>query len=755
MTGDRNATGTIPGYEEPGPVTGRTVAESTPWWPAHRQREERPNVVMIVLDDVGFAQLGCYGSSIDTPHIDALAGGGIRYTNFHATALCSPTRASLLTGRNHHTVGMGFLAAFDTGFSSYRGCVTEAAASFAEILRDTGYGTYALGKWHLIPPGHMTSAGPFQHWPTQRGFDRYYGFLGGEDDQFRPELWADQHRVDPPADPDYHLSEDLVTTAGHFMGDHRSARPEDPFLVYLSFGACHAPHQAPADFIDRYRGRFDHGWDQERKEVLQRQKEFGLVPEDTRLAPRNPGVRAWSDLSEEERSLFARMQEVYAGFLTHTDAQIGRLVQMLSEQGELDNTLIMLMSDNGASAEGGEHGTANEYRWFLGLPDPLDDVVAAQQELGSRSSHGHYPTGWAQAGNTPGKFYKRFAHGGGVRVPLIMHWPKRVDNATPLRHQFHHVIDIAPTLLEAAGATAPENYRGVDQLPVHGTSMQYTFDQPQLPTTHLEQYFETAGYRAMYADGWKAVARHQPGTDFADDHWELYHLPTDFSECDDRSGREPERQAAMERLWWEHAERFEVLPLDDRMQARMGANDPAWDRLHYELRPGARLMNGLVGPAFAQRDFSVIAELEPWSPGDEGALMAWGHRATGWSLVVDQGHLVFTLNLGGRHTVVRSTHHVPYGVTRLGLRIGGSDGDTTATLVADEAVIGNGVLPGLIPAGMGLLPTQCGFNGPSAVSDSHAAPFTFRGRLHRVLVDLAARNETGRTAEWVAALREQ
>jgi arylsulfatase len=448
---------------------GRTVADSSPWWPEQPERGERPNVVVILLDDVGFAQLGCYGSSIRTPAIDALAAGGLRYSNFHVAALCSPTRASLLSGRNHHSVGMGFLAAFDTGFPNYRADISPTAALFPELLRDAGYGSYACGKWHLAPPSQMSPAGPFRSWPTQRGFDRYYGFMWGEDDQYAPELWYDQHRVEVPDRPDYHVSEDLVDRSQQFLSDHLTARPQDPFLLYLAFGACHAPHQAPAEYIDAYRGAFDHGWDVERERILQRQIESGIVPPGTDLAPHNLGVAAWNSLTDDQRRLYARMQEAFAGFLTHTDVQIARLVEFLERQCVLDNTMIMLISDNGASGEGGEHGTANEYRWFLQLPDPLEDTLAAYDDLGTRRAHNHYPTGWAQAGNTPFKYYKRHAYAGGVRAPLIAHWPAGITPDPVPRRQFHHVIDIAPTLLDLCGVTAPASYRGVAQQPMHGT----------------------------------------------------------------------------------------------------------------------------------------------------------------------------------------------------------------------------------------------------------------------------------------------
>jgi arylsulfatase len=731
---------------------GATVPESTPWWPEPRQHGDRPNVVVILLDDVGFAQLGCYGASIDTPHMDALASQGLRYTNFHATALCSPTRASLLTGRNHHSVGMGFLAAFDTGFPNYRGRVTPHAATMAEVLRDEGYGTYALGKWHLTPPAHLTSAGPFDTWPTQRGFDRYYGFLGGEEDQWAPELWYDQHLVDTPQDDGYHLSEDLVDRARQFLNDHRTSRPDDPFLLYLSFGACHAPHQAPREYIERYRGAFDHGWDVERERVLARQKELGVVPPDTDLAPRNPDVASWDDVDARYQQVYARLQEAFAGFMTHTDDQIGRLVQYLRDRDLFDDTLIVLMSDNGASGEGGPHGTANEYRWFLRLSDTPDDTLAALDAIGGPDTHNHYPTGWAQAGNTPMRFYKRYAYGGGVRVPMIVSWPTRVS-APGLRSGFHHVIDVMPTILEACGASLPDSFRGREQMPLHGRSILATLTDADAEASRPAQYFETAGYRGIVSGDFKAIARHRPGDDFDDDRWELYRLFDDVSEVHDLAEKYPDRAADLASLWWEQARTYGVLPLDDRMQTRMMAQNPAKDHHRYEMLPGTRLMNPVVGPNFFERGFRIVAEVQPWEPGDDGVLLAWGRRPTGMTLFVKDGALRFDLNLGGRHTTMSAPTGLD-GATRLGFCLYEHQDEVVGKLLVDDDVAAHTRFDRLIPGGMGLLPTQCGYNAPSPVSPDYRAPFAY-DRLVRVVVDLQPRDPAVTAADWLAVMAQQ
>ncbi len=529
---------TMSSYEQFDGTIGSTLVDSTPWWPtpAH-PGPDAPNVVVILIDDLGFAQFGCYGSDIETPNIDRLAAGGLRYTNFHVTPLCSPTRASLLTGRNHHTVGMRSLANFSTGYPNMRGHVSNHAGTIAEVLRGEGYTTFGLGKWHLCQMEDASAAGPYDQWPCQRGFDRFYGFLEGETDQFAPDLIYDNHRVEPPRSvaEGYHLSEDLVDHAIGFIHDTKSIRPDRPFFTYLAFGATHSPHQAPPEYLDKYRGRYDAGWDVARDEWFARQNELGVVPPDTQLAPRNPGVEAWDDLPDTHRRLACRLQEAFAAFLDHTDAQIGRLIDALDVLGELDNTLVFVLSDNGASQEGGPFGVLHEMKYFNFLVETPDEAVGRLDEIGGPSSHSNYPWGWAQAGNTPFKWYKQNTHEGGVHVPLVVHWPARIG-ATPaggLRRQFHHVSDIAPTIYDAIGVTPPDMLRGYEQMPVTGTSLAYSFDAPGEPSHKRVQYFEMMGHRAIYADGWKAVTRHQSGTSFDDDHWELYHVDQDASECKD------------------------------------------------------------------------------------------------------------------------------------------------------------------------------------------------------------------------------
>ncbi len=443
-------------------VIGRTIAESTPWWPEpRRSAAETPNVILILFDDTGFSHFGCYGSTIETPNIDRLAANGLRFTNFHTTALCSPTRACLLTGRNHHTIGMRAVANFNTGFPHMRGGITPQAATIAEILREEGFATFMVGKWHLVPMEEASTAGPFDHWPLQKGFDRFYGFLQGETEQFYPELTYDNHPVDPPYGPDqgYHLTEDLVGRSIAFIRDLKSVRPDRPFFLTLALGATHAPHQAPKEFIEKYRGRFDAGWDVVREQWYRRQLAMGVIPPGTDLAPRNPGVKPWAALTEKEKKFALRLQEAFAGFLDHADHQIGRLISFLEEIGEFDRTLILVLSDNGASQEGGPTGVMDEFKYFNLIAEDIDAVQSRLDEIGGPRSHSNIPWGWAQAGNCPAKWYKQNTFGGGVRDPLILHWPERIKDRGGIRSQFHHVTDVVPTLL--AADRSPGNVPGL------------------------------------------------------------------------------------------------------------------------------------------------------------------------------------------------------------------------------------------------------------------------------------------------------
>jgi arylsulfatase A-like enzyme len=725
---------------------GRTAEESQPWWPElPRPRDGAPNVVVILFDDTGFSHFGCYGSTIDTPNIDRLAAGGLRYTNFHTTALCSPTRAALLTGRNHHSVGMRGLANWNTGFPNCTGGVAKSAATLAEMIRPQGYSTFAVGKWHLTPMEETSAAGPFDQWPLARGFDRYYGFLQGETDQFAPELYCDNHPIDQPrtADEGYHLTEDLVDQAIGMIRSQKSAVPERPFFLYLCFGATHAPHQPPKAFLDKYKGRFDEGWDATRQRWFERQKALGIIPADTELAPRNPGVDAWDSLPAEQQTLALRLQEAFAGFLDHTDSQVGRLMAFLEQIGERDNTVTMLMSDNGASQEGGAIGVIDTFKYFNGIPETLEESMARLDEIGGPKSNTNYPWGWAQVGNTPGKRYKQNTHGGGIRDPLIVNWPAGIHDAGGIRTQFHHVTDITPTLLEIVGVHPPELLNGVAQMPVHGESLAYTFDagNRELPTRKQSQYFEMYGSRAIFSGGWKAVTFHKPGAPFDDDRWELYHLDSDFSECRDLAKEQPDRLARMIELWWTEAGRYGVLPLDDR-RAQLWTPSPRTrtprNRERYVLYPPVAHMSGEVAPSLGNRSFTVTAELDRPAAGTQGALFALGSGNNGIAFYVLGDRLVFDYNLFATHYKAVSDRPIPVGVSTVSVVFEKLGERGRATLKIDGVACGQVEVPKVLRM-ISSYGMDAGRDAGSAVSDDYQAPFDFQGTIKRLVFDMPRR----------------
>ncbi len=722
-------------------VIGRTREESQPWWPTPpHPGPDAPNVVVILLDDTGFSHFGCYGSDLATPNIDALAAGGLRYTNFHVTPLCSPTRAALLTGRNHHAVGMRALSNFDSGYPHMRGGITRHAATAAEVLRDQGYATFAVGKWHLCPMENASAAGPYDQWPCQRGFDRFYGFLEGETDQFSPDLVYDNHRVEPPAGPDdgYHLSEDLVDHAIEFIHDSVSIRPDRPFFAYLAFGATHAPHQAPREYLDRQRGRFDEGWDAVRARWSAHQLEMGLLPPDTRLAPRNPGVEPWDSLPDNQKRLAARLQEAFAAFLEHTDAQIGRLVADLELLGRLDDTLLLVLSDNGASQEGGRFGVLHEMKYFNFLEESPDEAVERIDDIGGPHSHANYPWGWAQAGNTPFKWYKQNTHEGGVHVPLVVHWPRRIADRGAIRDQFHHVSDLTPTIYEATGISAPEVYRGFEQLPVTGVPLGYTFDAPDAPTEKHVQYFEMMGHRGIYADGWKAVTRHTPRTPFDDDVWELYHLTADRSECTDLAAEQPETLARLVALWWDEAEAQGVLPLDDRtielFSIRYRDHSPHPTDRRYVYRPPMAPLPAQVAPALGARGFDLTATIDR-TAGAGGVLYASGTANSGVSVFIQGNRLVFDYNCFADHHLVESDVVVPTGASSVGVRFRRTGRGGGVELSIDGVACGSMTVPVAMTIISSVGPSV-GYDHGGPVSGRYTGRFPFEGTLHTVVIEL-------------------
>ncbi|MDG2114057.1 MAG: arylsulfatase, partial [Actinomycetota bacterium] len=534
-----------PAHAFGGVIAPRYTDSTQDWPPPARPPQGAPNIVLIMLDDLGFGQLSCYGGSIDAPHIADLAENGLRFNNFHTTALCSPTRAALLTGRNHHSVGFATIAEMASGFPGSNSFLPPSAASIAEILRQSGYSTYATGKWHLTPTAECTAAGPFERWPLGMGFERFYGFLPGEVDQWHPMLTSDNHRIPTPEvgrnGGAYHVSEDIVDQAITMLRDQQQVASGRPVFLYVPFGAPHCPFHAPQEFIERYRGEFDHGWDEERTRIFERQQALGVIPADCDLPPRNDTISAWDDLSDDERRLFARQMEVYAGFVDHTDAQIGRLMAALDELDMVEDTVVMFLSDNGASSEGGHRGATNTERFRNTMNQSIEEMLVDIDELGGPGTDPHYAMGWSQAGNTPFKRWKRDTHRGGNTDPMIVHWPAGIGDPGSVRSQYHHVTDVYPTLLELAGLPVPARVNGVDQMPLEGHSLASSIRDGGGPEVRDVQYYEMLGSRAIWSEGWTAVTWHRPGTDWDDDPWELYHQEVDYSQAHDLSAELPDK----------------------------------------------------------------------------------------------------------------------------------------------------------------------------------------------------------------------
>jgi arylsulfatase len=731
---------------------GRTIADSQPAWPAVAQPPQgAPNILVVLFDDVGFSDFGCYGSQIATPVIDGLAAQGLRYTGFHTTAMCSTTRAALLTGRNHHSVGVGCLANFDSGYPGYRGKISRAAGTLAEMLKPHGYRSYMVGKWHVTPLTESGATGPFDGWPLGRGFDRFYGFLDAETDQYAPELILDNSHVDPPGtyETGYHLTADLVDRTIRFVADHTADRPDLPWLTWLAFGACHAPHQAPAELIRHYDPLFAQGWDEERAARLARQKALGIVPAATAMPPRNEGVRAWAEHSADEQRLFTRLQAAYAAMLDHADRHLGRLIGFLDRAGLRENTLVLVLSDNGASQEGGPLGFVNAMGPYNFKPEPMAEKLARIDAIGGPDTHSNFPQGWAMAANTPLRRYKQNTHGGGIRDPFVVSWPQAIAARGELRHQFVHACDLVPTLLDLVGIEAPAEIGGVAQMPLEGESFAPSLADAAAPARSAPQYFEMFGHRGLWHDGWKAVAFHPPGTPFEADVWELYHLDSDFSETIDLAAREADKLKTLVELWWQAAERCKVLPLDDRFGPRFAENAARFHgaRRRFVFHAGMGHVPTDVAPDVRSRGYAIEADVDIPEAGCEGVLIAHGDATSGYSLYVRDDRLVHDANIGGLHQIVTSERPVPRGRCRLGVTVtrppeavlaGPGAGAATFTLTID------GAPAGALAAKMGFA-TLISWSGLDIGRDrgspvSHyAAPFEFTGRLMKVTVEMHPR----------------
>lgn len=704
---------------------------------------DRPNIIYIVLDDLGFAQLGCYGSNIHTPNIDRLAQEGLRYNNFHTTAICSATRASLLTGMNHHTAGVSATMEFLTNCNNGIGHIHSDCATLAEILKEYGYATFATGKWHLTTHTEMTEAGPFDNWPLGKGFDKYYGFLQAQMDQFHPRLVQDNSPIEQPKTPEegYHFSDDITDKAIKYIFHQKEVYPEQPFFLYLAYGAMHAPHHAPKEYIDHYKGQFDEGWDVMREKWFTRQKELGIIPKDAELTLRNELVQPWDSLSADEKKAAAHFMEVFAGMLEHTDAQIGRLIEYLRENGELDNTVIVLLSDNGASGEGGSLGTFNNY----GGQSSAEFVLEHYDELGSPNSFNHYPIGWANAGNTPFPWYKMFTYCGGVKDPMIIRYPKLIEDPGAIRTQYHHVSDVTPTMLDIIGVEKPEYIKGVKQKPFQGISFKYTFEDKNAKDRKNVQYYEMLGNRAIYKDGWKAIVNHSrnaSGGNYEDDVWELYHVAEDYSEYHNVADQYPDKVKELSDAWLVEAAKADVFPMHN---GAMFSSDP---------RQGAKLIEGVAKnerfetykniiesvdilrtffTVLNNRSHVVRAEIERNSKEQGGVIFALGNQFAGYSFYIKNNHLKFTYNRGGiAFFSAESKEELPLGKFRAEYHLKvHADRTATAELYINGKKDGETDIPQL-NANSDPIATIGGNKCTSVVPQDYQLPFDFEGKLNEV-----------------------
>ena len=667
-----------------------------------------PNVVIVLIDDIGFGGPSTFGGPIRTPTFDALAANGIRLNNFHTTALCSPTRVALKSGRNHHTANAGSIMETSTAFPGNTGQIPNSVAPLAEMLRLNGYSTGAFGKWHETAAWETSVSGPFDRWPTHQGFDKFYGFIGGETDQWYPLIYDGVKKVDPPKMKDYHFSVDMTNQTINWIKAQQSMTPDKPFFVYYATGAVHAPHHVPKAWADKYKGQFDKGWDQIRVDTLARQKKLGLVPANTKLADRPEDLKPWKSLPEDQRRLFARQAEVFAGFLEHTDDQIGRLKKALEDIGEMDNTLfIYIAGDNGTSAEGGFVGMYNEMTYFNAVAEKVEDLIPLIDKWGGPETFPHMAAGWAVAFDTPFKWTKQVASDfGGTRNGVVIHWPKGIKEKGGLRSQFSHVIDIAPTILEAAGLPEPKSVNGVVQTPIEGTSLVYAFNDAQATERHKVQYFEMFGNRGIYNDGWFARTIHRAPWQTTNlpplttDVWELYNAKEDFSLTNNLAKKQPEKLNELQALFMKEAQKYNALPIDDRVIERTnpaiaGRPDVLGDRTSLTLYEG---MEGMLENTFMNiknRSSKITAELDIPSGGANGAILTQGGRFGGWSLYMKDSKPIYTYNfLGLSRYTVTAPQALPAGPATVVLDFtydgGGAGKGGKATLYVNGKAVADG-----------------------------------------------------------------
>ena len=751
---------------------GRTAKESIKDFPPETQAPKgAPNILLILTDDVGFGASSTFGGPIPTETMDRLAKSGLRYTQFHTTALCSPTRAALLSGRNHHSAATGLIMEGGTGFPGYNSLMPKSVGTFAEVLKQNGYNTAWYGKNHNVPDWHTSQAGPFDLWPTGLGFEYFYGFIGGDTSQWAPAIFENIKPIEPPHDQkDYFFDKDMADHTIDRIRLLHAVAPQKPWLTYYAPGTAHAPHHAPKEWIAKFKGQFDQGWDKQREETFARQKALGLIPANTKLTERSPGIPAWDSLDADHKKVFAHMMEVYAGALSHADHQMGRILDAIEDMGDTDNTLVIyIQGDNGASAEGGPQGLLNEMAFFNATPEDFKQVLARMDELGGPTTFNHYPIGWAHAMDTPFQWTKQVAsHFGGTRNGLVISWPARIKDQGGIRTQFHHVIDIAPTILEAAGVHTPSVLNGVPQKPLEGVSLAYTFDEANAPSKHRTQYFEMFANRALYNDGWVAAttpptppwASSGAGVSVDDFKWELYDVTKDFSQANNLAASEPKKLRELQELFWIEAAKYNVLPLDNSKIERMDvSNRPSLTRGRnlFTYYPGMTRIPEGSAPDIKNKSFKIAGDVDIPADGAEGVLVTQGGRFNGWGLYVLQGKPVFHYNLvgayrsqvageqklaPGRHAIV-----IDFKYDGSGFGKGG-----TATMRVDGKTVAEGKIARTVPFRFSADETlDIGEDTGTPVSEDYHVPFKFTGTLNKVMIEI---NESQLTAEEKEEIRK-
>ncbi|ARR52576.1 arylsulfatase [Rhizorhabdus wittichii DC-6] len=732
---------------------GRIAADTSPSWPRSPEAPAgAPNVILILTDDVGYGASSTYGGPVPTPNFDALAQRGLKYTQYNNAAICSATRAALLTGRNEHAVGMGTVTNAPTGYEGYNSVIPKSAGTVAEVLRQNGYQTAAIGKWHLVPEWEESQVGPFDRWPTHMGFQYYYGFIGADTDQFAPSLTEGTTPVEPPHDdPDYILDKDLADRAIRWISQQHQLAPQKPFFLYYATGSTHAPHQAPKAWLDKFRGKFDQGWDAMRSQTFERQKAMGVIPADATLTKRPDFIPAWSSLSADKQRFFSRTMEAYAAQLSYADHEIGRVIDSLRVSGQLENTLIIFVQgDNGASGEGAQQGSLYEQAFINQYSEPFKDLIDNIDKVGGPDAYNNYPTGWGWAMNTPFQYYKQTAsHFGGLRDGMVVSWPARIKNVGGTRAQFHYVTDIMPTILDAVGVKAPAMLNGVAQMPLDGISMAYSFDQPESPSHRRTQVFEIMQNLGIYHDGWwantkptnapweffKAVKTSDPN----DRNWELYNIANDYSQSKDLAKSNPRKLLEMQQLFWAEAARNKILPIHSATEGMQDVPSPRGDRTSFSFQPGLTRVPPRLAPETIGHFYTITADIDIGADDGQGVLVTHGGKFGGYAFYLDRGTPVFHYNaIGTRQYQVRGAQPLSPGHHVLTARFQSDDGRPASggmlTLTADGQVIGSGRIEHTLFARVSLYE---GFDvGQDTLSPVNAdytiATSRFRGKLNRL-----------------------